>query len=377
MKIGIFGGTFNPVHLGHKHFVEAVADRLSLDKVLIIPTFESPHKQMDYSVTCEDRAEMCRRMFDSERFEVSTIEIERGGKSYTIETLEELKKIYPDDELYFLMGSDMLLSFHTWYRYRDILKLCTLCAATREKGIELPDDNAVIIDDFEPLEMSSTEIRERVRLGENVLDFVGSDVASFIEEKKMYSDKNTSYRKLLREKLSPYRLHHSFCVADCAKALAERYGADSEKAYTVGLLHDVMKDSPKGEQLEIIEKAGLCLSDEELHNPKLWHAMAGYAFLKNEKLIVDEDSLNAVRYHTTGRKGMSLLEKIIYIADFASADRTYNGIEKMRMLSELSLEDAMYFGLSFTISDLCEKGGLIHPDSIGCYNEIVIDKLKG
>ena len=377
MAIGIFGGTFNPPHLGHKRFVQSMADKTELDKVLIIPTSEPPHKQADNDTSCDDRVEMCRRMFTDDRCTVSTIEIDRGGKSYTVETLEELKKIYPEEKLYFLLGSDMILSFDKWYRYEDILKLCTLCAATREKGLKLPDDNCIVVDDFDPIEISSTEIREKVRLGEDVSELVGKEVASFIAEKKLYHDGNTRYRQLLRDRLSAYRLHHSFCVADCAKELAGRYGYDCEKAYTVGLLHDVMKDSPKSEQLQAIEKAGIILTDEELHNPKLWHTIAGYAYLKNEKLISDEDSLNAVRYHTTGRRGMSLLEKIIYIADFASADRTYNGIEKMRTLSEQSLEEAMYFGLTFTISDLCEKGGLIHPDSIGCYNEIVINRMKG
>ena len=377
MKIGIFGGTFNPPHLGHKHFVKAMADKLGLDKVLIIPTFEPPHKETDHNISCEDRIRMCRRLFDDKRFEISTIETDRGGKSYTVKTLEELRKVYPDDELCFLLGSDMLLSFHTWYRYEDILKLCTLCAATREKGLELPDDKCIVVEDFEPVEMSSTEIREKVRLGEDVSEFTGEEIASFIEEKELYFDDNTKYRKLLREKLSPYRLYHSFCVADCARELALIYGADCETAYTAGLLHDIMKDATAYEQTEAIKKAGIKLSEDETYNPKLWHAMAGYAYLKNEKLICDEDSLNAVRYHTTGRQGMSLLEKIIYIADFASADRTYDGIEKMRNLSKQSLEEAMYFGLTFTISELCEKGGLIHPDSVGCYNEIVINKMKG
>ncbi len=377
MTVGIFGGTFNPPHLGHKHFVETVADRLGLDKVLIIPTFEPPHKLSDSSVSCESRMEMCRMMFDDPRCEISTIEIDRGGKSYTVETLEALKEIYPDDELCFLMGSDMLLSFHMWYRHKDILKLCRICAATREKGLRLPDENCTVIDDFEPIEMSSTEIREKVRLGENVSDFVGEKISSFIAEKKLYHDENTHYRRLLRDRLSPYRLHHSFCVADCAKELARIYGEDCEKAYTVGLLHDVMKDSSREEQLYEIAKAEIQLSDEEFSSGKLWHAKAGCAFLKNEGLISDEDALNAVCYHTTGRRGMSLLEKIIFIADFASADRTYDGIDKMRDLSVKSLEEAMFFGLAFTISDLAEKGGIIHPDSIGCYNEIVMNKQKG
>ena len=131
MKIGLFGGTFNPVHNGHINLVKNFKDKLSLDKVLVIPTAVPPHKQAESLVSSEDRLNMCRLAFSS-LAEVSDVEIERGGRSYTVETLEELKKIYKDDDLYFLVGSDMLLSFKRWYRWEDILTMCTLCATDRD-----------------------------------------------------------------------------------------------------------------------------------------------------------------------------------------------------------------------------------------------------
>lgn len=377
MAIGIFGGTFNPPHLGHLRLCEAFARQLGLDRVLVIPTFVPPHKTAPDLASCEDRLAMCRQMFSADsRCTVSDMEIRRGGKSYTVETLEALQAQYPGEQFYLLVGSDMLQSFDTWYRSEDIEKLCTLCAAPRESGGFAGRDGAVSLESFEPVEISSTQIREKVRLGEDVRAWVGADVADYIRQKELYTDPWTAYRRLLREKLSDYRLYHSFCVADSARKLAEKYGFDPDRAYTAGLLHDVMKDTDKKQTLVFMGKAGVSLTEAELHNPKLWHAMAGEAFLRTELHITDEDILRAVRYHTTGRGGMTLPEKILYIADYISADRAYDGVEKMRDLAEKSLESAMMFGLTFTISELCDKEQVIHPDSVNCYNDLCVLKYN-
>lgn len=183
------------------------------------------------------------------------------------------------------------------------------------------------------------------------------------------------YKKMLENRLDPYRFVHSLNVAECARYLAEKYGEDKDKAYLAGLLHDVLKNTSSDEQLRIIESDNLMLTPCEAANPKLWHAISGASFLKNELGIKDRDLLNAVRYHTTGRAGMSLLEKIIYIADFNSADRVYKDVDTMRALAEESLEDSMLFALKFCIARLVQTGRTIHIDSIDCYNELLI-KLK-
>ena len=182
------------------------------------------------------------------------------------------------------------------------------------------------------------------------------------------------YIALAKQKLSSERFQHTVEVAGSAKLLAEKYGADAEKATLAGLLHDLMKDISKEEQLYIIEKSDIILSYCDKASPKLWHSIAGAAYLRDELKITDEDIFNAVRYHTTGRAGMSLLEKVIYIADYISADRTYSGVEEMRRLAENSLEDAMLFALEFCINKLVETGKVIHPDSVDCYNELIIQR---
>lgn len=180
------------------------------------------------------------------------------------------------------------------------------------------------------------------------------------------------YTEILEKKLSANRLYHSKEVAKSAKRLSEKYGGDSEKMYLAGLLHDILKETGKDEIFSLCEKYNIQMTELEKCTKKLWHAMVGAEYIKNELNISDSDILTAVRYHTTGRAGMSLDEKILFIADFISADRDYDGVESMREKAEISLEYAMEEGLSFTITELIEKGKAVHPDTLSCYNDIVL-----
>ena len=163
-------------------------------------------------------------------------------------------------------------------------------------------------------------------------------------------------------------------MADSAKKLASLYGCDEEKAYTAGLLHDIMKNASEEEQLSVISKAGWQLTDCEKSNDKLWHAIAGAAFMKTELGIEDDDLIEAVRYHTTARKNMSVLEKVIYVADFVSADRNYPEVEEVREAAEQSLEKAMMMGLEFCIREIAKRRQILHPDSVDAYNEIILNE---
>ena len=182
---------------------------------------------------------------------------------------------------------------------------------------------------------------------------------------------------LIRSKLNADRFNHSLNVADSAKELALSYGADADKAYTAGLLHDVMKNASPEEQLGVLSEAGIELMPVERENKKLWHAIAGAAYVKFVMGIDDRDIIRAVRYHTTGRAGMSLVERIVYLADYISADRNYNGVEDMRRLCRSDSDEAILYALTFGIPDLVSKGRVIHPDSIDLYNEVIIKKQGG
>lgn len=191
-NIGIFGGTFNPPHNGHLHLAQMMFNELQLDKLIIIPGFQPPHKE-NINVSADDRYNMCRLAFDYPKFEVSDIEIKRGGKSYTIDTVTQLKELYPDDNLFLIMSSDMLKIFNKWYRYMDILNLCTVCSSFRYDEPKIipgffEKTDRVYLSFSEPLVLSSTEIREKVKNNTDISSLVPRKVIDYINEKGFYRD---------------------------------------------------------------------------------------------------------------------------------------------------------------------------------------------
>ena len=199
MRIGIFGGTFDPPHNGHYKYAGEAMEKLRLDRLVVIPTFIPPHKFHEGTADSTDRIEMLRLLFGGcGNVDVSDMEIKRQGRSYTVDTVKELSRIYPDDELIFLMGSDMLLSFHTWRQPEEIINYVLVCAVTRteEKGkAELekyvreffPDRaDRFIICDFSPVELSSTDIRSAVKNGEDISSMVNPQIEAYIKEKELY-----------------------------------------------------------------------------------------------------------------------------------------------------------------------------------------------
>ncbi len=190
-------------------------------------------------------------------------------------------------------------------------------------------------------------------------------------------NENLSYENLksvLEKRLNEKRFYHSLCVADEAKRLAIKYGGDAEKCYLAGLLHDITKNSPQEEHLQIFETFGIMLNDIEKNAEKLWHAISGEAYIKYVLNIDDNELLDAVRYHTTAKSGMTLTAKILYLADFTSKDRDYDDVEEMRKLVDISLEKAMVYALKYSIKDLVEQSRAIHMDTLEAYNELMISK---
>ena len=180
------------------------------------------------------------------------------------------------------------------------------------------------------------------------------------------------YKAILKSRLTEKRYYHSLCVAEEAKRLAEKYGADADKAYIAGLLHDITKNADKHEHFAIFASAAAELTPIERGAEKLWHAMSGAIFVKNNLGINDSEILSAIRYHTTARADMTLLEKILYLADFTSADRDYDDVDVMRRLVDESLESAMIYALSYTIKELIDKRAAVHPDTTDAYNQTVL-----
>ena len=180
----------------------------------------------------------------------------------------------------------------------------------------------------------------------------------------MYDD----YKEILKSKLNEKRYYHSLCVADEAKRLAEKYGADSDKAYLAGLLHDITKNASMQEHLKYFSDFGIILNDVEKNAEKLWHALSGSGYVEHILGIKDTEILDAIKYHTTAKANMSLLCKILYLADFTSIDRDYPDVDVIRKLVDESLDEALIYALQYSICDLVDNKKAVHLDTLLAYN---------
>ena len=185
-----------------------------------------------------------------------------------------------------------------------------------------------------------------------------------------------SYKSIIRDLLDDYRYNHSLCVAEEAKRLAILYNEDVENAYLAGLLHDITKNFTIDEHLNIFSKFDIILSDVEKESIPIWHGISASAYVKYILGINEEKIISAIRYHTTAKSNMSLFEKLIYLADYTSADRNYPDVDVMRRLVNESIEEAMLYSLKYTIKDLISKDRAVHPDTLNAYNEIILNKME-
>lgn len=175
-------------------------------------------------------------------------------------------------------------------------------------------------------------------------------------------------RKYLKEHLSEKRYRHSLNVAAECRKLAEKYGEDTDKAYFAGLLHDVCKELPADEQKRLVDECGFAVCREELETRSLWHAVAGAYFVKTAFGVEDIDIINAIRFHTVGRAGMTRLEEIVYLGDLVSADRSYKDVDKMRKIVYSDLNEAMLEAFTFSIKTVVKKGGMVPICTVEGYN---------
>lgn len=380
MKIAVYGGSFNPPHLGHAEAARTVRAELRPDKFLIIPTNIAPHKEVAAgSPTPYKRLEMCRLAFaDIPGAEVSDMELRREGKSYTAQTIDELRRKYPEDELILVMGTDMFLSFEAWYRFEYLLKSCTLAVLSRDEDEERPIERQcarlkekygarIIVMKHDPVVASSCDIRERLRFGLGA-ELLPDGVYSLIIRRHYYDAKPEL--SWLRAKVMPYltekRVAHVLGCENEAVALANRWGEDPDRAAVAGILHDITKRLSAEEQLKLCEKYGIINDIAEIENPKLLHAKTGAA-LARELFGIDDDIYNAIRWHTTGKPDMTLLEKIIYLADYVEPTRSFPGLEELRALCFEDLDTAMAKGLEMSLAFIRADGAEPYKDSVEAY----------
>lgn len=373
-RIGIYGGSFNPPHLGHILAAQEFVRALGLDRILMIPAAIPPHKVMPTnSPDGETRLKLLQLAArDLTAAEVDPLELQREGASYTVDTLRELRARYPGDQLFLCMGTDMFQSLTSWYEPEQICAMATIAVAYREEHNnaelqartkllkrQLRADIVFVENRF--LEISSTTVRRLLVLG-GAEDYLNPEVYSYIQEHGLYGAgkcrKGLSFAELKAESLALHkesRVPHVIGCSETAAEMAKIYGVSPVDAARAGILHDVTKALSGTEQLRLCEKYGIITDDFERDHTKLLHAatasaVAEYVFGENEAVCT------AIRWHTSGRAGMSTLEKIIYVADYMEPNRDFPGVEELRALAHEDLDGAMLMGLEMTARQLAERG---------------------
>ncbi len=387
-SIAIMGGTFDPIHNGHLVTAEAVRHRFKVDRVVFIPTGRPAHKT-DKQVTHNEHRYLMTVLatMRNENFDVSRVEIDRPGITYTIDTIEALKKICrPDVRLYFITGADAIHQIMSWKEPERLLTLCDFVAVTRpgyrknqmfEEIGEIREKFASRYMEVPALAISSSDIRERARKGEPIKYLLPQEVEDYIHKFKLYQNMEKdevkfmlpieTMREKLQSALSVKRYIHTMGVAEEAIKLAEIYGTqkDQQKAQAAGLLHDCAKDYPEEMRLRFCREYKVKLDDVMERQTDLIHPFLGAEVARREYLVTDGEILDAIRYHTTGRADMSLLEKIIFIADYIEPNREkFEGLEEARRLAYLDLDMAMRYILEETIAFVKQRGRLLHPLSL-------------
>ena len=380
-KIGIYGGTFNPLHTGHLHGAKQAIEALGLDKLILIPDRIAPHKEMPAgSPSPEQRLEMLRIAVQKEpKMEVSDLELKREGKSYTYLTVEQLHREYPDARLYLLMGTDMFTTFDEWMEPERITAYAALAVMYRgdkgeaeaveaqkarmeDKGVEV----ALVKNDA--IAISSTQMR-RLLAFQCAGPFLPEGVEAYIRQQGLY-DSTADWKNLPMDELeavvirllNPNRVAHVLGCRDTAAEMAKRWGVSEVDAARAGLLHDITKAIDGPLQLTLCGEYGTILSEFGQRHPKTLHALTG-SLVADRIFGENEAVVSAICHHTTGKADMTTLEKIIYVADYMEPCRNFDGVEELRRLAYSDLDGALRLGLEMTIENLISRKLEISPES--------------
>ena len=383
-RIGIYGGTFNPPHIGHIQAAKQAVKALGLSKLLIIPAYAPPHKAVlpTNSPTARQRLEMLRiAVADCPEIEVSDMELRREGVSYTVETVQALKRQYPEGELVLLMGTDMFLTFESWMRWEEILQNASLgvfyrgdkgekpAIARKKEELEALGAKVTLVQN-DVIAISSTQMR-RLLAFRCAGELLPAGVLDYIRENRLY-DTRTPWKNLPMEELEPIvvsllnpnRVKHVLGCRDTAVALAKRWGADETDAARAGILHDITKAIDGPLQLTLCDAYGKLLDDFSKRYPRTLHALTGS--MVAQRIFGENDAVvSAIEFHTTGRANMTLLEKIIYVADYMEPNRDFPGVERLRELAFSDIDAALKLGLEMTLEHLNRQGAEVSPASAG------------
>ena len=381
MNIGIYGGTFDPPHWGHITAARAAMEQLKLDRLVLIPDRVPPHKALpEGSASPEQRLEMAALAAAElgKRAEVSDRELRRSGPSYTSDTLAALRREYPEDTLWLLMGSDMFLSLQTWHAPEEIMALARIAPFSREAEDESAAFAAQkarlereygaqiqIVQNPEVRELSSTEVRAALAAGRGS-DLLPPAVYGYVLREHLYGTHKVltvltpdELRPIALSYLKPKRMPHVLGTEQEAVRLVRRYGGDETQARIAALLHDCTKKLDMAQQLALCERYGIMLDELEQKALKLLHSKTGAAIAR-DVFGVEDTVYDAILYHTTGKPDMTRLEKIIYLADYIEPTRDFPGVDELRKTVYEDMDKGLLMGLTMTIQEMEEMGNPVH-----------------
>ena len=375
-RIGIMGGSFDPIHQGHIRMAQCALESLRLDKVLMLPSGNPPHKP---DITpAEHRYRMvCAACAGLDGLEPCREEVDRTGVIYTVDTLSILHEKYPKAELFYIIGADTLMELHKWRMFEKVLTLCTFLVCPRSWNYtpkQLDEERKrltalggqFILLDMEVVDVSSTEVRKAIRDGEST-PFLPVQVRQYAQTAGLYGaslriPEGPKWLAMLFEDLSLKRFSHTLAVADTARRLALLHGLDPVKAEVAGLLHDCAKCLPLKEMQRIAKDNHLTDDPSILESGALLHSVVGAYMASTKYGCTDEEVIAAIRSHTTGQPAMRQLAMAVWLADTIEPTRApYPLLDKTRMLAGLSLEKAMITSLEGTLQHVRKKGENVHP----------------
>ncbi len=387
-KIGILGGTFNPIHIGHINMAQSALKECALDEVWFMPNGCPPHKTVSDTVSSISRYRMVEEVVSAfDKFKVIDIELNSTEYNYTHETLEKLSSIYPDNKFYFIMGEDSLRTFESWKKPSLICKYASVIVAIRSDSDE---DAALLVAKYskkyygefillksEFIDVSSTELRDKIACNPSVKpEYIDNGAFDYISKHMLYEDINTSgyteindIKKDLEETLKPARYEHTIGVMHTAINLGMRYDVPLILCQYAGLLHDVAKSFDNDGLIEYCKENDLEISDSEYKAPHILHGKVGADIARKKYNITDESVLNAVINHTTGRPGMSLLEQIVFVADYIEPRRCKaNRLNEIRAMAYYNIDIATAMILKDTINYLKDIDAFIDERTIRTYD---------
>ena len=373
MKIGIYGGSFDPPHIEHINLCVNAVKSLNLDRLFIVPAKIPPHKKVQ-PISGEYRLEMVKLALsnvDVPQITVSNFELNSAGKSYTYLTIEHFKSLYKDAQIYFLMGTDMLENFPTWKEPKAILNMAKLYVFGRDgESMERAKQvflnafpgrlNSLVFANFSGKMVSSTHVRHMLTLGLDAKGFLYQNVIDYIKSNNLYFCEKAEF---VKKSLSISRLTHTLGVMDLAKAYAKKLGEDENKAVLAAMLHDVAK---------YMDKNDFPSFTLPLDVPKpVIHQYLGAYVAEHVLGVTDIDILNAIRYHTTGRSNMSRLEKIVFTADLLEVGRTYDEAPILREAVDKDFDAGFSLSVKRLLNYLTKQGQPIYYLTKECYNYYV------